>query len=53
MNTSNVVFALAWPVVFFSSFAEVGAGTAAVAATLIAIVFAGGVAKALGKGRHR
>ena len=41
-NTSNtvstVVFAFAWLVVFFTSSAEYGAGTAAVAATFIAIV---------------
>ena len=56
-NTSNtvstVVFAFAWLVVFFTSSAEYGAGTAAVAATFIAIVFAGGVEAALGNGRRR
>lgn len=41
MNTFTVVFALAWLVVFFTSFADYGAVPAAIGGILIAGVFAG------------
>ena len=51
-TVSTVVFAFAWLVVFFTSFAEFGVGTAAQGATLIAAMYAGIVCLALGNDRR-